>query len=59
MRRQPTVTDVAEAAGVSRQTVSNVLNAPDIVKPGPASVSRRDPGLATAPTPPPAGCEPG
>ncbi|ARC58132.1 Catabolite control protein A [Frondihabitans sp. 762G35] len=32
MSRQPTVYDVAEAAGVSRQTVSNVLNAPDIVK---------------------------
>jgi DNA-binding LacI/PurR family transcriptional regulator len=30
--RQPTVHDVAEAAGVSRQPVSNVLNAPDIVK---------------------------
>lgn len=33
MDRAPTVDDVALAAGVSRQTVSNVLNAPDIVKP--------------------------
>ncbi|MFD1720761.1 LacI family DNA-binding transcriptional regulator [Amnibacterium endophyticum] len=33
MRRQPTVSDVASAAGVSRQTVSNVLNSPEIVKP--------------------------
>jgi DNA-binding LacI/PurR family transcriptional regulator len=33
MGRQPTVTDVANAAGVSRQTVSNVLNAPDVVRP--------------------------
>ncbi|SEB47300.1 DNA-binding transcriptional regulator, LacI/PurR family [Paramicrobacterium humi] len=32
MSRLPTVTDVAEAAGVSRQTVSNVLNAPDRVR---------------------------
>ena len=32
MRRQPTVTDVASAAGVSRQTVSNVLNTPHIVR---------------------------
>ena len=32
MRRLPTVTDVADAAGVSRQTVSNVLNTPDIVR---------------------------
>ncbi|ROQ39882.1 DNA-binding LacI/PurR family transcriptional regulator [Frondihabitans sp. PhB188] len=31
--RQPTVHDVAAAAGVSRQTVSNVLNTPAIVKP--------------------------
>lgn len=31
--RQPTVHDVAARAGVSRQTVSNVLNAPDVVKP--------------------------
>ena len=30
--KQPTVYDVASLAGVSRQTVSNVLNAPDIVK---------------------------
>jgi DNA-binding LacI/PurR family transcriptional regulator len=29
----PTVLDVGRAAGVSRQTVSNVLNSPDIVKP--------------------------
>src|SRR5438445_698741 len=32
MRRQPTVSDVATAAGVSRQTVSNVLNTPHIVR---------------------------
>ncbi|MBP1240650.1 DNA-binding LacI/PurR family transcriptional regulator [Frigoribacterium sp. PvP120] len=31
--RLPTVSDVAEAAGVSRQTVSNVLNAPAVVRP--------------------------
>lgn len=30
--RQPTVLDVAALAGVSRQTVSNVLNSPEIVK---------------------------
>ncbi|NQX13485.1 LacI family DNA-binding transcriptional regulator [Microbacteriaceae bacterium VKM Ac-2855] len=29
----PTVSDVAALAGVSRQTVSNVLNSPDIVRP--------------------------
>lgn len=33
MRQLPTVEDVARVAGVSRQTVSNVLNSPDIVKP--------------------------
>jgi len=33
MSRLPTVHDVARAAGVSRQTVSNVLNSPDIVRP--------------------------
>jgi DNA-binding LacI/PurR family transcriptional regulator len=33
MPRAATVVDVAEAAGVSRQTVSNVLNTPDIVAP--------------------------
>lgn len=33
MRRLPTVTDVATAAGVSRQTVSNVLNSPAVVRP--------------------------
>lgn len=32
MAKPPTVDDVARAAGVSRQTVSNVLNAPDIVR---------------------------
>ncbi|MGN6218739.1 MAG: LacI family DNA-binding transcriptional regulator [Microbacterium sp.] len=32
MSKAPTVEDVARAAGVSRQTVSNVLNAPDIVR---------------------------
>jgi len=31
--KAPTVEDVAERAGVSRQTVSNVLNTPDIVRP--------------------------
>lgn len=34
MAKAPTVEDVAARAGVSRQTVSNVLNAPDIVRPG-------------------------
>ncbi len=32
-RSAVTVVDVARAAGVSRQTVSNVLNAPDRVRP--------------------------
>ena len=32
MAKLPTVDDVAELAGVSRQTVSNVLNSPEIVK---------------------------
>ncbi|MDQ7880029.1 LacI family DNA-binding transcriptional regulator [Microbacterium sp. QXD-8] len=32
MAKPPTVEDVALAAGVSRQTVSNVLNSPDIVR---------------------------
>lgn len=32
MSQLPTITDVAAAAGVSRQTVSNVLNSPDIVR---------------------------
>lgn len=32
-RRAPTINDVATAARVSRQTVSNVLNAPDRVRP--------------------------
>lgn len=31
--RQPTVEDVARLAGVSRQTVSNVINTPGIVRP--------------------------
>lgn len=34
MAKTPTVEDVAAAAGVSRQTVSNVLNTPDIVREG-------------------------
>lgn len=33
MRKLPTVEDVARVARVSRQTVSNVLNSPDVVKP--------------------------
>ncbi|MDN3479478.1 LacI family DNA-binding transcriptional regulator [Curtobacterium sp. APC 4022] len=33
MQRTPTVVDVATVAQVSRQTVSNVLNSPDIVRP--------------------------
>jgi DNA-binding LacI/PurR family transcriptional regulator len=33
MDRLPTVLDVGRAAGVSRQTVSNVLNSPEVVKP--------------------------
>jgi DNA-binding LacI/PurR family transcriptional regulator len=33
MAQLPTVIDVGRVAGVSRQTVSNVLNAPDLVKP--------------------------
>ncbi|MDQ1529573.1 MAG: hypothetical protein QOH77_1363, partial [Actinomycetota bacterium] len=32
MDKLPTVLDVGRAAGVSRQTVSNVLNAPGVVK---------------------------
>jgi DNA-binding LacI/PurR family transcriptional regulator len=32
MRRAATIEDVAQAAGVSRQTVSNVLNAPHVVR---------------------------
>ncbi|NLP82432.1 LacI family transcriptional regulator [Microbacterium sp. CFH 90308] len=32
MAKTPTVEDVARAAGVSRQTVSNVLNTPEIVR---------------------------
>ncbi|MFI6427747.1 LacI family DNA-binding transcriptional regulator [Promicromonospora sp. NPDC050880] len=32
MAKVPTVQDVARAAGVSRQTVSNVLNSPEIVR---------------------------
>lgn len=32
MARTPTVHDVARVAGVSRQTVSNVINAPEIVR---------------------------
>jgi DNA-binding LacI/PurR family transcriptional regulator len=33
MSHLPTVVDVGRVAGVSRQTVSNVLNAPELVKP--------------------------
>lgn len=33
MSALPTIHDVARVAGVSRQTVSNVLNSPDIVRP--------------------------
>lgn len=33
MGAQPTVSDVADIAGVSRQTVSNVLNSPQLVRP--------------------------
>jgi len=33
MRKPPTINDVAVAAGVSRQTVSNVINSPAIVRP--------------------------
>lgn len=33
MAKAPTVEDVARRAGVSRQTVSNVLNSPEIVRP--------------------------
>ena len=33
MAQLPTVEDVAALAGVSRQTVSNVLNTPEIVRP--------------------------
>src|SRR5665213_1427470 len=33
MSTMPTVLDVGRVAGVSRQTVSNVLNSPDIVRP--------------------------
>ena len=33
MTRPPTINDVASAAGVSRQTVSNALNSPAVVRP--------------------------
>jgi len=39
--RAPTLRDVASAAGVSYQTVSRVLNAPDSVSPGTATRVRR------------------
>jgi len=38
MRKPPTINDVAVAAGVSRQTVSNVINSPGIVRP--ATITR-------------------
>ncbi|TDT66402.1 LacI family DNA-binding transcriptional regulator [Frigoribacterium sp. PhB116] len=43
--RLPTVVDVAKEAGVSRQTVSNVLNTPDIV--APATRSRVEQAIAS------------
>ena len=43
--RLPTVVDVAREAGVSRQTVSNVLNTPDIV--APATRSRVEQAIAS------------
>jgi DNA-binding LacI/PurR family transcriptional regulator len=43
--RLPTVVDVAKRAGVSRQTVSNVLNTPDIV--APATRSRVEQAIAS------------
>ncbi|WP_066522707.1 LacI family DNA-binding transcriptional regulator [Curtobacterium ammoniigenes] len=45
MSRSATVVDVAAAAGVSRQTVSNVLNAPDVV--APATRERVERAIAT------------
>lgn len=33
MSNQPTVLDVGRVAGVSRQTVSNVINSPELVRP--------------------------
>ncbi|MFY9713352.1 MAG: LacI family DNA-binding transcriptional regulator [Microbacterium sp.] len=45
MAALPTVSDVAQLAGVSRQTVSNVLNSPDIVRP--ATRERVDDAIRT------------
>ena len=60
MAAKVTIATVARHANVSRQTVSNVLNTPDLVRDGhPATGSRRrSRSSATAPTWPPGRCAP-
>ena len=45
-RRTATLEDVARAAGVSQQTVSRVLNRPEVVSPHPRAGDPRDAGAA-------------
>ena len=56
---RPTLESVARRASVSRQTVSNVLNAPHLVRAEtPRGCGRRSRSSATAPTRPPGRCGP-
>ena len=57
--RPPTLADVAERAGVSRQTVSNAVNNPDLLRADTlARVQEAIDELGYCPTAPPATCAP-